>query len=79
MALNPIEFQRGLPLHEFMRDFGSEQQCEPSLGQSALAARLALRALWWHAQLSHPKRFGQALVGVLHLRLSVLLHRGHDL
>lgn len=31
MPLNPIQFQRGVPLSEFLEDFGTEQQCEQAL------------------------------------------------
>ncbi len=34
MSMNQIQFQHGLSLHEFMRDFGSEQQCEEALAKA---------------------------------------------
>jgi transposase-like protein len=34
MSLNPIQFQRGLSLPEFMSRFGAEEQCEQALAQA---------------------------------------------
>ncbi|MDO5290374.1 MAG: IS1595 family transposase, partial [Pseudomonadota bacterium] len=31
MPINPIQFQAGLSLPEFMQRYGSEQQCEQAL------------------------------------------------
>lgn len=31
MAINPIQFQKGLSLRQFMRDYGTDEQCEKAL------------------------------------------------
>jgi len=31
MAMNKIQFQAGLSLHEFLRQYGTEAQCEAAL------------------------------------------------
>jgi transposase-like protein len=31
MAINPIQFQKGLSLAQFMKDYGTEAQCEAAL------------------------------------------------
>ena len=34
MAINPIQFQRGMSLPEFMERYGSEAQCEATLQEA---------------------------------------------
>ncbi len=31
MAINPVQFQKGLSLGQFMRDYGTDEQCEKAL------------------------------------------------
>ena len=33
MPQNPIQFQRGMPLSEFLEHYGTEAQCEAALEQ----------------------------------------------
>ncbi len=33
MAKNPVQFQKGLSLHKFLEDYGSEEQCQNALYQ----------------------------------------------
>ncbi len=40
MAMNKIKFQAGLSLHEFLRQYGTETQCEATL--LALLQKIAL-------------------------------------
>ena len=31
MAINPIQFQKGLSLQQFMKDYGTEEQCQAAM------------------------------------------------
>ncbi|MDO5290179.1 MAG: transposase, partial [Pseudomonadota bacterium] len=63
MPINPIQFQAGLSLPEFMHRYGSEQQCEDAL----IAARWPRGwrcprcdgTQFWPTQDSHARRLWQ--------------------
>ena len=46
MAMNPIQFQRGLSLPDFMTQYGSLEQCHRALVTPSMAERLRLSAVW---------------------------------
>ena len=45
MAQNPIQFQKVLSLHGFLKEYGTEAQCEQALEGVALAGGLHLPEL----------------------------------
>ena len=52
MAMNRVQFQKGLSLHDFMAQFGTEQAgLRGPSHRAALASGLRLRALWQHSSL----------------------------
>jgi hypothetical protein len=43
MAKNPVQFQKGLGLHEFLEDYGSEEQCRGALYRLRWPAAMRVR------------------------------------
>ena len=46
MARNPVQFQKGISLNEFLSLYGTEQQCFDALYHWAMAQRLRVPELW---------------------------------
>ena len=46
MAPNPVQFQKGISLNEFLSLYGTEQQCFRRPVPMAMAQRLRVPQLW---------------------------------